>query len=213
MPRFGRSLVTRCWLACRALLWGFVWSTAVLACACIAILIWQLVHGGREWRRGGGNIERRWGGDHGYVYVERFEHHPNRLRGAPIVMDQNTLVGERSFGVGSFIHTSRDVYYSVSPALLATAPNDAVVVPVPGQAPQRLWLRTWYHRKTIALSLWRCAAVLALPALLVLARRGTRLFVKDRRARLGYCPGCGYDLRASPECCPECGTRRTGATA
>lgn len=53
---------------------------------------------------------------------------------------------------------------------------------------------------------------LYLPALLLCAASALmayRLLRQRRRllrSRAGLCPTCGYDLRASPEKCPECGT-------
>jgi hypothetical protein len=44
------------------------------------------------------------------------------------------------------------------------------------------------------------AAAMLLPATWV-----ARQINRRRRVRRGHCPTCGYDLRASPERCPECG--------
>jgi hypothetical protein len=52
---------------------------------------------------------------------------------------------------------------------------------------------------------------LAYPALLALVLPGGRLVLwrrrrAERRVRRGLCPACGYDCRATPDRCPECGT-------
>jgi predicted Zn-ribbon and HTH transcriptional regulator len=48
-----------------------------------------------------------------------------------------------------------------------------------------------------------------LPAVLVF-RRARKAFAEDRErlVKSGLCPACGYDLRATPGRCPECGTAR-----
>jgi hypothetical protein len=56
----------------------------------------------------------------------------------------------------------------------------------------------WYNRGVAVHWLWLTLAAAA-PPLLAWARGG-------RRSTQGRCNVCGYDLRATPQCCPECGT-------
>ena len=59
--------------------------------------------------------------------------------------------------------------------------------------------------------LWSWALVTGvLPALWVARRR--RASIAARRRCAGQCEGCGYDLRASPDRCPECGTEPPAIT-
>jgi hypothetical protein len=52
--------------------------------------------------------------------------------------------------------------------------------------------------------LWLVAGVFAaLPA-----ARGVARFRRRRKCAAGLCPSCGYDLRATPDRCPECGRAR-----
>jgi len=55
--------------------------------------------------------------------------------------------------------------------------------------------------REIEVSFWLACALLALPPVLWMAHRSRR-----RPDRGGVCPRCGYDLCASRDRCPECGT-------
>jgi hypothetical protein len=67
---------------------------------------------------------------------------------------------------------------------------------------------TTYGLMAARLPHWFTSAVLIIPAGIVL-RRAIRL---RNRLRAGFCPACGYDLRATPDRCPECGWQRAAST-
>jgi hypothetical protein len=60
---------------------------------------------------------------------------------------------------------------------------------------------------SITVPFWFLTLVFALPPTHVLWR-----WRRSRRKPVGLCPSCGYDLRATPDRCPECGTVTRAST-
>jgi hypothetical protein len=52
---------------------------------------------------------------------------------------------------------------------------------------------------------WSLVSAFAVLPAIVAFRQIRAVRRRRHRSRLGLCPACGYDLRASPERCPECG--------
>ena len=63
-------------------------------------------------------------------------------------------------------------------------------------------------RRIILVPCWSIVVIAgAVPAVLLCGRRRMRVSAMRRENR---CVACGYDLRATPACCPECGRAVTG---
>lgn len=58
----------------------------------------------------------------------------------------------------------------------------------------------------VEFSYWALTALCGILPAFAAARVSCRTIVKQRRIALGLCPTCGYDLRATRDRCPECGS-------
>jgi hypothetical protein len=66
-----------------------------------------------------------------------------------------------------------------------------------------------HDRKLLFFSFWPLFTLVAFLPTLTLLVRARRAYTRRRALRLTHCHQCGYDLRATPQRCPECGTART----
>jgi hypothetical protein len=57
------------------------------------------------------------------------------------------------------------------------------------------------HNLLPAITCW----ILGIPVAIFFARKSWNTAIRTERAKDGLCVYCGYDLRASPDRCPECG--------
>ena len=86
-------------------------------------------------------------------------------------------------------------------SLLVTRGGTATSVSTTGGASPAFVSATYWPRRCASLPYWLLVLICASPPL-------ARWLIARRRARSGtfLCVRCGYDLRATPDRCPECGT-------
>jgi hypothetical protein len=133
--------------------------------------------------------------DHGGRWI-RYDVRPGRAaarRKSAATRYRSAATVRREFlGVGYYSGT-----YYTWPSYLY--PN---VVPPPPQTDPR-WMAMGF--RSVGVSYASIIVLLLLPSAYACRMFG-ELIRDRRRRRAGYCRGCGYDLRATPERCPECGT-------
>ena len=61
------------------------------------------------------------------------------------------------------------------------------------------------NTQTVRMPAWSLVSAFALLPAIVVLRQIRAVRRRRYRSRLGLCPACGYDLRALPDRCPECG--------
>jgi hypothetical protein len=83
--------------------------------------------------------------------------------------------------------------------------KDQILFASDGESAEAEW--AWGYGVT--LPHWNLCILTAILPVICVLRLSLARTRRMRRARQNGCPACGYDLRASPDRCPECGTVTT----
>jgi hypothetical protein len=155
-------------------------------------------------------VEHSWWGENGpYGYYRRYSCYGivSTRQGVMFVKEQEGVRG----GWGVNWTLSEDVYRLFEGRRLRWAHDFPYmwIEDAPHHGPLALYERGWddwsyahmSHVQAAAVPHWLLALVLAASPIGGLAR----LCWRRRRWGAGLCKGCGYDMRATPQRCPECG--------
>jgi hypothetical protein len=124
--------------------------------------------------------------------------------------------GLPTVNVGTRWIAYRSTSYQVTPPLggppwlrqlnvdAAWSSNGSTLPTVAWPTTRPIMVTSTQQRLRLLAPLWLVMLPLAL-ALGFSARRIARVARARRRRRAGLCPSCGYDVRATPQRCPECG--------
>jgi hypothetical protein len=162
--------------------------TAIVLCVfllavCASLFAWQHFGTNAQWRSNGGR-----------------EPDPNYRNG-------NLDYREAELGRSMFMMEWETPHNLPNPPFPNLGNGTKMLFKMPGffVAAQQFWgglpdQGPWSRRTWLVLEFWLVYATL-LPVAALLALLAWRLSPRPR----GVCPKCGYDLRATPDRCPECG--------
>jgi len=111
----------------------------------------------------------------------------NRWTATAMITGKGTPIRLDAAGANSVVVVNKQIASTIQPAAPASWPYRAYSLP---------------H--------WLVALLIALYPLVCLLAFSRRSILRWRRGRTILCLNCGYDIRATPDRCPECGTTRAG---
>ena len=95
------------------------------------------------------------------------------------------------------------VNFAFAGTSLVITRGGTISVPIASGGSTSVVSATYWQRRCASVGYWVLVLVFGAPPIV----HQLRTLIRDRKKRrLGLCSRCGYDLRATPHRCPECGT-------